>query len=70
MKRIAIILTMCLLLVGCGNAVQPVSESVTETEETVQGTEDVTAETVEQKDAEVEVYIDGELMVHKVIEFN
>ena len=54
MKRIAIVITMCLLLAGCGNASQPVSESVSETEETVQGTEDVTAETVEQKDAEVE----------------
>ena len=39
MKRVAMILAMCLLLVGCGNASQPVSESVTETEETMQQTE-------------------------------
>lgn len=65
MKRIAFILAMCLLLTGCGNAAQPVSESVTETEGTIQGTEDMTAaegktenemasETVEESEAVTE----------------
>ncbi len=68
MKKKAVLFALCLLLAGCGNAAQTVTETVAETESTMQSTEEVGTEAEELQKEESSSLAESELLEESVVE--